>query len=440
MIRRQIIRQLRDHLSKKEITIICGPRQVGKTTLMNILIYELQHTGEPVLSLSYDIESDQPFLRTQEALLGKIKLEFGNRKGYVFIDEIQRKENAGLFLKGLYDMQLPCKFVVTGSGSLELKEKIAESLAGRKRIFELAPLSFTEFLDYRTGYKYPGIQPAASELAFPELMGLFHEYLNFGGYPRVVTEPTAREKRQVINEIYQSYLDRDIRMFLSGDRPESYGRLLKLLAAHSGQMLNLNNLANDVQLSVPTIRKYLWYAEKTFFIRLVSPYINNATKEITKSPVVYFYDHGMRNLALSCFGNVQNSHEQGFVFQNIVGNLLLQELGLSQYAVKFWRTTDKAEVDFVIDRGTDPIAVEVKLTALKKPQITRSLRSFIEKYHPSDAWVVNLSLDDTLILGKTKISFMPFFKLQGVVQNLFDSIDTDFQVSERKFVYRFRRK
>jgi len=209
--------------------------------------------------------------------------------------------------------------------------------------------------------------------------------MNFGGYPRVVTESTTHEKRQVINEIYQSYLDRDIRIFLSGKRPESYSRLLKLLAAHSGQMLNLNNLAKDMQLCVPTIRKYLWYAEKTFFIRLVSPYINNVTKEITKSPVVYFYDHGMRNLALSCFGNLQNSVDQGFAFQNIVGNLLLQELGLSQFSVKFWRTTDKAEVDFVIDRGKKPLAVEVKLTSLKKPQITRSLRSFIDKYHPSEA-------------------------------------------------------
>jgi predicted AAA+ superfamily ATPase len=156
--------------------------------------------------------------------------------------------------------------------------------------------------------------------------------------------------------------------------------------------------------------------------------------------VAYFYDHGMRNLSLSCFGSLQSTQAQGFVFQNVVGNLLLHELSVSNNAVKFWRTTDKAEVDFIIDRGVDPIGIEVKLSTLKKPLMTRSLRSFIDKYHPSDAWVVNLSLDDQLILGKTRVRFVPFFYLDGLVQELLNSIDTDFQVSERKFVYKFVRK
>ena len=83
-----------------------------------------------------------------------MKLEFGNDRGYVFIDEIQRKEDAGLFLKGIYDYELPHKFIVSGSGSLELKEKIHESLAGRKLMFEIWPVSFFEFLNFKTDYKY----------------------------------------------------------------------------------------------------------------------------------------------------------------------------------------------------------------------------------------------------------------------------------------------
>ncbi len=439
MFRRIITGQIRDHLGKKEITLISGPRQVGKTTLMNILINDLIAAGKPVLFLSFDYESDLPFLCTQEALISKIKLEFGTQKGFVFIDEIQRKENAGLFLKGLYDMQLPCKFIISGSGSIELKEKISESLAGRKRIFEVSPLSFHEFLDYRTSYKYSDRLSAYINLNFPNVMSLFNEYLNFGGYPRVVTETSAREKLQVINEIYQSYIDRDIRLFLQGDRPESYAKLIKLLAAQTGQIMNLNNLANDAMLSVPTIRKYLWYAEKTYFVRLVTPYFSNAIKEITKSPVVYFNDHGMRNLVLSSFGNLQRLQDQGFVFQNIVGNLLLHELKVSQYPVHFWRTTDKAEVDFVIDRGKDPIGVEVKFSVLKKPLMTRSLRNFIEKYQPTEAWVVNLSLDDELSVGKTRVRFVPLFSLHDFLKDLISSFETNYQVQERKFAYRFLR-
>lgn len=100
-----------------------GPRQAGKTTLMNILQDYLNKKGEKTLFLSLDFERDIPYFKTQLALVQKLNLEFGKKKGYVFIDKIQRKENARLFLKGLYDMKLPYKFIVSGSGSVDLKEK-----------------------------------------------------------------------------------------------------------------------------------------------------------------------------------------------------------------------------------------------------------------------------------------------------------------------------
>ena len=147
----------------------------------------------------------------------------------------------------------------------------------------------------------------------------------------------------------------------------------------------------------------------------------------------------MRNLVLSSFGNLQRLQDQGFVFQNIVGNLLLHELKVSQYPVHFWRTTDKAEVDFVIDRGKDPIGVEVKFSVLKKPLMTRSLRNFIEKYQPTEAWVVNLSLDDELSVGKTRVRFVPLFSLHDFLKDLISSFETNYQVQERKFAYRLLR-
>src|SRR3989344_4067836 len=142
MIKRQIMMELEKHLATKEITLIVGPRQAGKTTLLLLLKESLEKRGAKTLLFNMDIENDQRHFINQEALVSKIKLEFGSDSGTVFIDEIQRKADAGLFLKGLYDMRLPYKFVVTGSGSLELKEKIHESLAGRKLIFELGTLTF----------------------------------------------------------------------------------------------------------------------------------------------------------------------------------------------------------------------------------------------------------------------------------------------------------
>ncbi|MCK7476952.1 MAG: AAA family ATPase [Candidatus Moduliflexus flocculans] len=117
---------------------------------------DLEREGEKTLYLSLDFERDQPHFTSQAALLDRIRPAIRQPEGYVFIDEIQRKVNAGLFLKGLYDMGTPYKFVVSGSGSVELKEKVHESLAGRKRIFELDTVSLGEFADYRTEYKYEG--------------------------------------------------------------------------------------------------------------------------------------------------------------------------------------------------------------------------------------------------------------------------------------------
>jgi predicted AAA+ superfamily ATPase len=124
MIERKLFEDLKRHLSQKEISLIVGPRQAGKTTLMLMLRDYLVQQGNNTLFLSLDFDSDQPFFTSQINLVNKIQLEIGKKKGYVFIDEIQRREDAGIFLKGLHDLNFPYKFIVSGSGSLELKEKI----------------------------------------------------------------------------------------------------------------------------------------------------------------------------------------------------------------------------------------------------------------------------------------------------------------------------
>jgi hypothetical protein len=154
MIKRKLLKELVDHLPQKEMSLIIGPRQAGKTTLMEMLKEHIDESGERTLFLNLDIEWDRPHFESQAALLRKIQLELGQLKGYVFIDEIQRKDDAGLFLKGLFDLKLPYKFILSGSGSLELKEKIHESLVGRKRLFELSTVTFEEFINHRTDYRY----------------------------------------------------------------------------------------------------------------------------------------------------------------------------------------------------------------------------------------------------------------------------------------------
>lgn len=411
MIERTLFLALKEHLSSKEISLITGPRQAGKTTLMLLLKGYLEKRRKKTLFLNLDVEADKEFFRSQRNLISRIELEFGKQKGYVFIDEIQRKADAGIFLKGLYDLRLPYKFIVSGSGSLELKEKIHESLAGRKRVFELNTLSFREFLNYMTGGRYRDKLSDFLELEEAKGYDLFRQYLQYGGYPRVVLAAQLKEKKMIIDDIYRSYLERDMAYLLKVEKTEAFTSLVKLMADQASKLINYSEFSSTLGISLPTVKKYLWYAEKTFIIERVTPYFRNLRKEITKSPVAYFWDLGLRNYSLGFFEKVAANSELGFLFQNFIFRLFKEELCFNPIKIHFWRTKDKAEVDFILDRGKDIIPVEVKFKRLKKPEAGRSLRSFISRYQPRQAWVVNLSLNEQIKLNKTNIVFLPYYKL-----------------------------
>lgn len=410
-IKREILQDLRNHLDKKEISLIIGPRQVGKTTLMNLLKEDLEKKGKKTLFLSLDFENDKKFFISQNALLERLKLEFGRNRGYVFIDEIQRKENAGIFLKGIYDKNLPHKFIISGSGSVELKEKVHESLAGRKIIFELYPVSFAEFVNFRTKYRYKDKLQDYFSIEQDATISFLEEYLNFGGYPRVVLEETLKEKIKIIDEIYRSYLEKDISYLLRVEKLNAFNELVKILAGQIGNILNYSEIANTLGISLVTVKNYLWYLEKTFIIHLLSPFFKNIRKEITKSPSVYFYDLGLRNYSLGIFGQVTRSDDFGFLFQNLVFNILKINLRFSGAKINFWRTKEKAEVDFIINLERKVIPIEVKYGKFRKPAIERSLRNFIDRYEPEKALVITQAFKDQFKINKTKVYFLPFWEL-----------------------------
>jgi len=411
MIKRKLFSELVAHLNQKEISLIIGPRQAGKTTLMSLLREYLQKKGKPTLFLSFDIEKDREFLISQERLIRKIELEIGKEKGYIFLDEIQRKENAGLFLKGLYDMNLPHKLIISGSGSVEMKEKIHESLAGRKRVFELGTVSFEEFADYKTNYRYENKLTDFFETEEAKTGLLLEEFLNYGGYPRVILEKKEEEKRKIIDEIYRSYLERDIAYLLGVRKADDFTRLFRIMASQIGNLANISELSSTLGISIPTVRNYLYYLEKTYILKRVSPYFKNIRKEITKAPVYYFIDLGLRNYAAGEFGRVKLDGDSGFVFENYVFGVLDEKFKTTAASINFWRTKDGAEVDFIISSGGAVIPVEAKKKNLKKPEITRSLRSFLNKYNPPKAYVVNLAFQDEEKTGNTTVKFVKFWDI-----------------------------
>ena len=339
-----------------------------------------------------------------------IKLKFGSKPGFVFLDEIQRRDNAGLFLKGIYDRGLPHKLIVSGSGSLELKEKIQESLAGRKRIFRLNTVSFFKWIDYLTNYQYQGKLAQYLSLNPEKTKEYLDQYLNFGGYPRVILAASLEEKSAILNEILTSYLEKDIR-YLGVEREEIFRSLLKLIASQTSQLVNHQNLSQTLGTTQVTVKKYLWYAQKTFVIQKVTPLAKRVHREISKAPVYYFTDLGIRNLLLGSLGLVQSPLQLSFLFQNLIFLFLEQIAQEKYYQIKYWRTKSGAEVDFVLEKGEKLLPVEVKYQSLKEKRVSRSLRSFINIYQPKQALVVNLDFKAETKIGSTQVVFLPFWSI-----------------------------
>ena len=402
------------HLAKKEITVLIGARQVGKSTLMMKMVEEFKNKNVPTLYLNLDIEKDEKYLESQTSLLAKIKLEFGEEYGILFIDEIQRKENAGRFLKGVYDTMPNFKIVISGSGSLELKEKITESLAGRKRVFEISPVSFWEFVDFSTAYKYSGNLDSFLVIEKDDAEKFLKEYLLFGGYPNVITSVTAEEKKTVISEIFTSYLNRDIRALLNIHHVSAYSKLIDILSQQTSYPVKYSSLSQYVTISANTVKDYIWYMEHTYIIRKSLPFYTNPLKEIVKEPTVYFVDLGMLNYKRNNLFADYNTPSFGFIFQNFIFNLLYDEFNSEGIQLKYWRTKDQAEVDIIIDIPGNPIPVEIKYGDLAVKRISRSMRSFIRKYQPKLAVYIGKNTHAEYQIDNTLVISIPYGDCRGL--------------------------
>jgi len=401
LIKREIFNSVLDHIQEKEITVIIGPRQAGKTTLLeqiqNHLINKQKINPNTIFYFNLDVAKNLALFSKQDDVINFIKdRKHGKDIMYLFIDEVQRIENAGIFLKGIYDLKLGVKFVLTGSSSLEIKTKIQEALTGRKKVFKLMPLSFKEYARYKDAetFRIVNNQKIVSDYDYSNWEKLVGDFAVFGGYPRVVIEENINKKIGLIEELYNSYLEKDIINFLKIKNSVSFNKLVSLLSAQVGGLLNINQLAKDTGVDIKTLNYYLDILENTFIIKLIKPFFTNPKKELVKMPKVYFCDNGIRNFALLRFENLSERVDKGEVFENLIASELLK-IVKSPDALHYWRSLQKAEVDFVIRKSDGRIVpMEVKAQKMKNIAISRGYRSFLMKYKPRIAFLMNYNLHD----------------------------------------------
>jgi predicted AAA+ superfamily ATPase len=347
---------IRRHLEAKEWTILTGARQVGKTTILRQLQLELEQAGKPVFYLTLE---DPQLLRVlnehpEQLFRYALQPEPEKERVYVLLDEVQYLADPTNFLKYLFDRYAPLlKLVCTGSSAFYIDQQFRDSLAGRKRIFDIHPLSFEEFLEFRGMplmlRELERIRTAETYVSAErnKLQGLWMEYLTYGGYPAVVLQPDISEKKAMLAELLYSFIRKD--MLESGvEEEEKFYQLMRLLAAQAGQLMNKAELANTLRINERTVQRYLHILRKCFHLYTLQPWSDNLRKEITKMPKAYLNDTGLYNALLRNFERPEDRPDKGVLLEHYIFHRLREEYD-PVFDIHFWRTTAGQEVDFLVE-------------------------------------------------------------------------------------------
>jgi uncharacterized protein len=416
---RDILPSLNKWIDRKEAFAIKGPRQSGKTTILKELQKGL--LGKRVVFLNFE---DPDLLEAFEANPKEyIRSHITSpEKIFVLMDEYQYVKNCGKTLKLLIDSFDNAKFIVTGSSSLELCGEMAKYLVGRVFFFELFQFSFHEFLtakDARFAHIYQeknqevkdfllnGIVSAIKEtdIFHNEFLPFLKEFLTFGSYPAVVTAGDAETKKMILKNIYDTYVSKDVVEFLKISDPSKYRCIVRTLAALMGKILNYNELCNSCQSYYKETKKIISVLQETYIAQLIQPFHKNPLTELKKNPKVYFYDTGLRNHILKDFNELEKRTDAGQIVENHV--FLALKNSFPDSTINYWRTTNKAEVDFILQLDNKVVPIEVKYSAFQEPKISRSFRSFIETYQPQKALIATKDYWNIKKVEATTILFVP---------------------------------
>ena len=383
-----------------KITILIGPRQVGKTTLMRRL-YDQFKDEHICLMLDLDIYSHYEQVSTYENLLNTLKLN-GYRldqpeQFILFLDEFQRYADISRVLKAIYDHHLNIKVYASGSSSLAINEQIQESLAGRKRIVRIYPLSFQEYLHFRErdalGKKFQNLATVQSDSIdnlLPDLYEEFYRFLIYGGYPEVA-QVKEQEAKEVLASIFDLYVKKDLVDFLKVDRIKHAKILIRHLAVNHGQETSYSQLAQVAAIDEKTAKNYVEILTETFIITVHPPWFTNRNKELVKTSKIYFLDNGVRNFFINNFNHHEIRQDSPFLFEGYVISELIKA-GMANNQIKFWRTKNRQEVDLILEAGGELVPVEIKYKKRLKSSDYKGLKSYQKTYPDShQPFMINLT-------------------------------------------------
>ncbi|MCR4277049.1 MAG: ATP-binding protein [Candidatus Roizmanbacteria bacterium] len=347
---RKLLPILQKQINSKQIIVLTGMRRVGKTTLYQNIFKQISSPNKFFLDIENPL--DQKIFEEEDFNniifnLKKLGLD-PKSKIYLFLDEIQAMPKIIMAIKYLYD-HYQIKFFLTGSSSYYLKNLFPESLSGRKFIFELYPLDFEEFLifkEYKKEFYVDFLKKDKNKnlISYEKTKKYYDEYEKFGGFPEVVLEKDFSQKKLILNDIFKSYFEKDVKSLSDFKQLNILRDLILLLMERVGSKIDISKLASELSVSRDTIYSYLHFLENTYFIHLISPFSHNVDREVSGTKKVYFCDQGLLNQLAKI--------SSGALFENSIFNNLLK-----YGQINYYQKRSGAEIDFIIDKK---IALEVK--------------------------------------------------------------------------------
>lgn len=363
MIERQLENIIQKRMFKGKAIVIVGPRQVGKTTLLKMI---MKSTEKKTLFWN----CDEPDIRAMLTLptSTELKSEIGNAE-MILIDEAQRVKDIGITLKLLIDCFPEKQIIVTGSSALDLSNSINEPLTGRKFEYVMFPFTDKEIIDY---------QGLTTEKR------LLERRLIYGLYPDVINN--EGDENVFLQNIVSSYLYKDIFAYQDVRKPEIIERLLQALALQIGSEVSFNELGNLIGISSQTVQRYIDLLEKSFIIFHLRSYSSNVRNELKKSIKIYFYDNGVRNALISDFKPITMRNDVGALWENFLISERIKKNAYNGFYGKshFWRTNQQQEIDYLEDVDGMLHTFEFKWSPSKKPKITDTFA----KNYPNHTYTV----------------------------------------------------
>ena len=399
--KRKALEDIKPIFSRKEVTAITGVRRSGKTSIMYLLIKELLKDHDPGTIMYVNLD-DPAFNNSSLNQIYEAYLELmpSQEKRYIFLDEVQNIFEWERWIKKCYDSFQNIKIVISGSNSSLLQTEYSTLLVGRSLTFELFPLSFLEYLQFKGVEITDQTNLIANK---PLVKNLLSEYFRFGGFPEVAMEDDPGMKLTLLKEYFNAILSRDVIARYEIREKKKMERLGVYLLTNISNLLSAKSLERTIGLNIHTVQEYLDDLEEAYLIFFVNHFSYSLKSQYTYPRKVYGVDPGMRGAISFSF-----SSDIGRLLENVVFLKLRNEGD-----VYYWKN-GKTDIDFIVKKGEKvaslyQVCYTVEDRKTKKREET-NLQKTMEHFNVPLGKIITWDYEDTVKTGTGTIEYIPFWK------------------------------